>query len=58
MKLSDDATPELVNALPGLEPGLRRQLEFELQNRQSSKSDWRTWNLSRSRAQKALEKLP
>jgi hypothetical protein len=58
MKLSDDATPELVKALPGLEPNLRKQLEFELQNRQSPKSDWRTWNLSRSRAQKALEKLP
>jgi hypothetical protein len=58
MQLSDDATPELVKALPTLDPRLREQLVFELSNRKSSKSDWRTWNLSRQRAQKALEDLP
>ena len=58
MHLSDDATPELVKALPSLDPQLRQQLASELSGRQRSGSDWRTWNLSRSRAHKALEKLP
>jgi hypothetical protein len=58
MQLSDDATPELVKALPTLEPRLREQLAFELEYRQRSKQDWRTWNLSRQRAQQALENLP
>lgn len=58
MQLSDDATPELVRALPTLEPRLREQLAFELEYRQRSKQDWRTWNLSRVRAQQALEDLP
>jgi hypothetical protein len=58
MQLSDDATPELVKALPTLEPRLREQLAFELSYRKRSKSDWRTWNLSRHRAQQALDELP
>jgi Domain of unknown function (DUF4173) len=57
MQLSDDATPELVKALPTLEPRLRQQLAFELSYRKRSKSDWRTWNLSRHRAQQALDDL-
>jgi Domain of unknown function (DUF4173) len=57
MQLSDDATPELVKALPILEPRLRQQLAFELSHRKRSKSDWRTWNLSRHRAQQALDDL-
>jgi hypothetical protein len=58
MHLSDDATPELVKALPSLDPQLRQRLASQLSNRQRSGSDWRTWNLSRRRAQQALEKLP
>jgi Domain of unknown function (DUF4153) len=58
MQLSDDATPELVKALPSLDPTLRRQLEAELASRKRSSSDWRTWNVSRRRAQRALENLP
>ena len=57
MQLSDDATPELVRALPSLDPLLRDQLATELAARRKSQ-DWRTWNLSRSRAQNALENLP
>jgi len=58
MQLSDDATPELVKALPNLDPLLREQLESELAARQRSNRDWRTWNVSRVRAQQALDKLP
>jgi uncharacterized protein DUF4153 len=58
MQLSDDATPELVKALPTLEPRLRKELVFELSYRKRAKSDWRTWNLSRQRAQQALDELP
>src|SRR5262245_9814772 len=58
MRLSDDATPELVNALPSLDPTLRSRLQAELASRRHSSSDWRTWNLSRHRAQQALENLP
>ena len=58
MQLSDDATPELVKALPTLEPRLREQLAFELEYRMQTQPDWRTWNLSRHRAQKALKDLP
>jgi hypothetical protein len=58
MQLSDDATPELVKALPNLDPLLREQLESELAARQRSSQDWRTWNVSRVRAQQALDKLP
>ena len=58
MQLSDDATPELVKALPTVDPKLRDQLAFELSYRQRPGQDWRTWNVSRHRAQKALENLP
>jgi len=56
MNLSDDATPELVKALPTLEPGQRAQLAAELASRRES-SDWRTWNWSRYRAQQELRKV-
>ena len=56
MNLSDDATPELVKALPTLEPPLREQLADELASRRQS-SDWRTWNWSRHRAQQELRKV-
>ena len=55
MNLSDDATPELVKALPTLEPRLREQLAAELASRRRGESDWRTWNWSRHRAQQELE---
>ena len=58
MQLSDDATPELVKALPTVDPKLRDKLAFELSYRQRPGQDWRTWNVSRDRAQKALENLP
>jgi Domain of unknown function (DUF4173) len=58
MQLSDDATPELMKALPTLEPRLREQLAAELVARKRSSSDWRTWNVSRMRAQQALDELP
>jgi hypothetical protein len=58
MRLSDDATPELVKALPTLEPRDRERLTDMLAERKRSKSDWRTWNLSRHRAQQALDDLP
>ena len=56
MNLSDDATPELVKALPTLEPRQREQLAAELASRRES-SDWRTWNWSRYRAQQELRKV-
>jgi hypothetical protein len=56
MNLSDDATPELVKALPTLEPRLREQLADQLASRPQS-SDWRTWNWSRHRAQQELRKV-
>jgi hypothetical protein len=57
-RLSDDATPALVDALPSLDPQLRAQLESELTARRDANRDWRTWNWSRSRAQTALGELP
>jgi hypothetical protein len=55
MRLSDDATPALVDALPSLSPDLRAQLESELARRSDESQDWRTWNWSRSRAQAAID---
>ncbi len=56
MNLSDDATPELVKALPTLKPEQRMELAAELASRRES-SDWRTWNWSRYRAQQELRKV-
>ena len=58
MNLSDDATPELVKALPTLAPPLREQLADELAARRRSSSDWRTWNWSRHQAQQRLDSVP
>ena len=55
--LSDDATPELVKALPTLEPWQREVLELELASRRE-RQDWRNWNWSRHRAQQALDRIP
>ena len=57
MRLSDDATPELVKALPALDPRQREQLEAELASRRRDQ-DWRNWNWSRHRAQQALDDVP
>jgi hypothetical protein len=57
MRLSDDATPELVRALPTLEPGLRAQLKAELISRRRNHVDWRTWNWSRQEAQRRLNAM-
>jgi Domain of unknown function (DUF4173) len=52
-RLSDDATPTLVRALPSLNPSDRRRLTAALRSRSRS-SDWRSWNLDRSRAAEAI----
>ena len=57
MNLSDDATPELVKALPTLDPRQRAELNAELAARRRESSDWRTWNWSRYRAQQELRKV-
>ena len=50
--LSADAAPVLLEALPRLEGEARRTIEEDLRARWygASHPDWRTWNLSRSRA--------
>jgi hypothetical protein len=55
--LSDDAVPTLVERLPSLPTGLRAQIAGQLANRPARGGGWRTWNLSRSRAADALERL-
>jgi Domain of unknown function (DUF4173) len=58
-ELSDDATPTLVDALPGLAPDQRETLGLYLRDRgDAGGRDWRTWNWSRHRAATALERLP
>lgn len=56
-QLSDDATPTLVEALGGLPSAERRDLKYELSTRSRGEADWRTWNSSRSRADRALAHL-
>jgi Domain of unknown function (DUF4173) len=55
-RLSDDATPTLLRALPSLSPPDRRRLTAALLSRTRS-NDWRAWNLDRSRAAKAVERF-
>ena len=58
-ELSDDATPTLVDALPGLAPDQRETLGLYLRDRgDAGGRDWRTWNWSRHRATAALEGVP
>ena len=54
--LSDDAVPALVAGLDRLQPAQRRFLAAELAHRQPGSPDWRSWNLSRSRAAAVLER--
>jgi hypothetical protein len=56
IRLSDDATPELVKALPTLDPAQRELLAAELASRRQDQ-DWRNWNWSRHRAQQAIDGL-
>jgi Domain of unknown function (DUF4173) len=55
-RLSDDATPTLLRALPSLSPPERRRLRAALLARSES-SDWRAWNLDRSRAAAAIARF-
>jgi uncharacterized protein DUF4153 len=52
--LSDDAVPELLEALPGLRPEVRRPLAIELLGRSEWGGDWRSFNLARARARSLL----
>jgi Domain of unknown function (DUF4173) len=52
--LSDDALPAMFETLPSLRPDLRRALALELLRRSSGGGDWRSFNLSRSRADELL----
>ena len=56
--LSADAVPVMIEALPAMDEPDRRIVEADLEafSRRSQKgSDWRTWNLSRSRALALVE---
>jgi Domain of unknown function (DUF4173) len=55
--LSDDAVPALVAGLHRLGPEQRRFLAAELARRDAAARDWRSWNLSRSRAAAVLERF-
>jgi hypothetical protein len=54
--LSDDAVPALVAGLDRLTPEQRRFLAAELARRGTAAGDWRSWNLSRSRAAAVLDR--
>jgi hypothetical protein len=58
LRLSDDATPALVEAMPKLDPDVRRQLEVELGSRNREPGDWRTWNWGRWQARRDLSSFP
>jgi hypothetical protein len=52
--LSDDAVPTLIERLPSLAPGQRRELARALLARDVGGRDWRSWNHSRADAAAAL----
>jgi hypothetical protein len=54
-RLSDDATPSLLRALPSLPRPEQRRLAAALLGR-TRHDDWRSWNLDRSRAAAAVER--
>jgi hypothetical protein len=62
--LGDDAVPQLVAALPRLDPASRSALVGALERRRAeldtdpATSPWQAWNLARERARAALEQLP
>jgi hypothetical protein len=51
--LSDDAVPTLISRLSSLPPHQSEFLANDLLRR-SSTGDWRSWNVSRSRADRAI----
>ncbi len=55
--LSADAVPPLFDALPAMNEDDRQTVQSELSRRFASQSeeDWRTWNLSRSRARDVVD---
>ncbi len=56
--LSADAVPVMIKALPAMDDAERRIVEEGLESfsrRSRESSDWRTWNLSRSRALALVE---
>lgn len=56
VSLSADAVPELISALPSLNPQDRCTVADHLLRRWSSPDgSWRTWSLARARAQQAVE---
>jgi hypothetical protein len=53
--LGADAVPALLEALPGLRPHERSEVAARLlEQATSERSDWRSWNWSRSRARNAI----
>jgi hypothetical protein len=61
--LGDDAIPEIVEALPRLDPTSRAALLSVLELRRSQLSNepdsgWPSWNLAREQAREALARLP
>jgi hypothetical protein len=52
--LSDDAVPTLISRIRALPSSQRALLARELLDRDTPGGDWRSWNLSRSRAAAAL----
>jgi hypothetical protein len=52
--LSDDAVPTLVSRLPRLPAAQRTELARALLQRDVTTGDWRSWNVSRSRASATL----
>ncbi|HLN63687.1 MAG TPA: DUF4173 domain-containing protein [Symbiobacteriaceae bacterium] len=60
-RLHADALPLLVDAFPGLSAEDQATVLTTLKDRglmADAQSDWRTWNLARSKATAALQKLP
>jgi hypothetical protein len=56
VSLSADAVPELISALPSLNPQDRCTVADHILRRWSSPDgNWRTWSLARARAQRAVE---
>jgi hypothetical protein len=62
--LGDDAIPEIVGALPRLDPASRAALQAVLSVRRAElattapSESWPSWNLAREQARQALEGLP
>ena len=59
---SADATPAIVDALPGLRLDTQRTIRAKLERRfgpqSAAQSDWRTFNVSRDQAREAVARTP